>query len=68
MTTTKNNQKQKTTTGTLERIFPTSKEAKILDFLNTFQENDYSKNDIAKYSGVSFRHTLTAIQHLEKPD
>jgi len=64
-TTKKPTQKTLHVKGTLEKIFPTSKEAKILDFLITFQENDYSKNDISKHSNVSFRHTLKAIQHLE---
>src|SRR5690554_7166214 len=38
--------------------------AKILDFLTTFHEYDYSKMDIAKNSGVSFRHTLLEIKKL----
>ncbi|MCL2643044.1 MAG: hypothetical protein FWD52_06005 [Candidatus Bathyarchaeota archaeon] len=57
---------QKTKTGPLQRIFTSSPEAKILDFLITAQESDYSKNDISKYSGVSFRHTLKVLPNLEQ--
>ena len=72
-TTTNNNKikptkKHKITTGTLEKIFTNNIEARILDFLITYQENDYSKNDISKYSGVSWRLTLKAIKHLEQTE
>ena len=40
--------------------------AKILDFLTVFRNYDYSKMDIAKNSGVSFRHALREIGKLEK--
>jgi len=51
--------------GPLELLFGGSA-AKILDFLSTFQDLDYSKQDIAQNSGVSFRHTLREIERLEK--
>jgi len=51
--------------GILETLFGGAT-AKILDFLTTYQDYDYSKQDIAKKSDVSMRHTLTAIDKLEK--
>ncbi|MDR2719256.1 MAG: hypothetical protein LBC03_00400 [Nitrososphaerota archaeon] len=56
---------EKDLTGPLERIFQ-SITAKILDFLITYQEYDYSKQDIAKYSGVSYPHTLKNLDRLEQ--
>ena len=53
-------------TGPLERLFNGIASAKILDFLIVFHDYDYSKQDIAKNSGVSFRHTLREIEKLEK--
>ena len=53
-------------TGPLERLFNGIASAKILDFLTVFHDYDYSKQDIAKNSGVSFRHTLREIEKLEK--
>ena len=52
--------------GPLERLFGNTALAKILDFIVTFQEWDYSKMDIAKNSGVSFRHVLRELPKLEK--
>jgi hypothetical protein len=52
--------------GPLERLFNGTAPAKILDFLTVFRDYDYSKMDIAKNSGVSFRHALREIEKLEK--
>lgn len=52
--------------GPLERLFNGTSPAKILDFLTVFRDYDYSKMDIAKNSGVSFRHALREIEKLEK--
>jgi len=51
--------------GTLQRIFG-GVTAKILDFLIVHNEWDYSKQDIATYSGVSQRHAVIALEKLEK--
>ncbi|MCL2288098.1 MAG: hypothetical protein FWC33_02815 [Candidatus Bathyarchaeota archaeon] len=51
--------------GTLERLF-NSAPARILDFLQVFRNYDYSKQDIAKNSNVSFRHAIREIDRLEK--
>ena len=51
--------------GPLESIFSGS-ESKILDFLITFQEYDYSISDIAKNSGVGFKTTLGIVKRLEE--
>ena len=51
--------------GPLERLFNGSALAQILDFLTTFREWDYSKSDIAKNSGVSFRTALSLLEKLE---
>jgi DNA-binding MarR family transcriptional regulator len=53
------------TNGPLERLFGVAN-ARILDFLSTFQDFDYSKQDIAKHSKVSFRHALRSIEQLEE--
>src|SRR4030042_6661023 len=52
--------------GPLERLFNGAAPAKILDFLTVFRNYDYSKMDIAKNSGVSFRHALREIEKLEQ--
>jgi hypothetical protein len=52
--------------GPLERLFNGTAPAKILDYLTVFRDYDYSKMDIAKNSGVSFRHALREIEKLEK--
>jgi hypothetical protein len=53
-------------TGPLERLYNGVASAKILDFLTLFHEYDYSKMDIAKNSGVSFRHALREMAKLEE--
>ena len=53
-------------TGPLERLYNGVAPAKIMDFLTLFHDYDYSKMDISKNSGVSFRHTLREITKLEK--
>jgi len=40
--------------------------AKVLEFMSTFREYDYSKQEIAKGSGVSPRHAVIALEKLEK--
>jgi|GEM_PF-903460 predicted transcriptional regulator len=50
--------------GTLERLFGSSATARILDFMHIFRDWDYSKQDIARNSDVSFRHALKAIDKL----
>jgi predicted transcriptional regulator len=50
--------------GPLERLFG-SAVARILDFLVTFREFDYSMSDIAENSGVSFRTVLRKFPYLE---
>ncbi|NQV40016.1 MAG: hypothetical protein HQ505_05695 [Nitrosopumilus sp.] len=50
--------------GPLESVFPCS-ESKILDFLVTFQDYDYSISDIAENSGVGFKTTLEIVKELE---
>jgi DNA-binding transcriptional ArsR family regulator len=52
--------------GPLERLLGGSAVARILDFMVVFRRWDYSKMDIAKNSGVSFRHALREIPKLEK--
>ena len=52
--------------GPLERLFNGVATAKILDFLTVFHDYDYSKMDIARNSGVSFRHALREIAKLEE--
>lgn len=53
-------------TGPLERLYNGVAPAKILDFLTLFHDYDYSKMDVAKNSGVSFRHALREIAKLEE--
>lgn len=52
--------------GTLERLFGNTVTARVLDFMHVFRDWDYSKQDIAKNSDVSFRHAAKAIDKLEK--
>ena len=52
--------------ATLERLFGNNATTRVLDFMHIFRDWDYSKQDIAKNSDVSFRHTLKAIEKLEK--
>jgi len=51
--------------GPLESVFPGST-SKILDFLATFKNWDYSVSDIAKNSGISFKTALNEIKNLEQ--
>ena len=51
--------------GPLESVFPGST-SKILDFLATFKDWDYSASDIAKNSGISFKTALNEIKNLEQ--
>lgn len=51
--------------GPLESVFPCST-SKLLDFLATFKNWDYSISDIAKNSGVSFKTALNEIKNLEQ--
>ena len=51
--------------GPLESVFPCSA-SKILDFLVTFKDFDYSISDISKNSGVGFKTTLSEIHKLEE--
>ncbi|MGI0086887.1 MAG: winged helix-turn-helix domain-containing protein [Nitrosotalea sp.] len=51
--------------GPLESVFPGST-SKILDFLATFKDWDYSVSDIAKNSMVSFKTVLNEIKNLER--
>src|SRR5438309_11655366 len=51
--------------GPLENVFPGST-SKILDFLATFKDLDYSVFDIAKNSGISFKTALNEIKNLEQ--
>ncbi len=53
--------------GPLESMFPVAS-SKILDFLSTYKEWDYSVSDIAKNSGVSFKTALSGIKKLESQD
>ncbi|MFZ1076785.1 MAG: helix-turn-helix domain-containing protein [Nitrosotalea sp.] len=53
--------------GPLESVFPGST-SKILDFLATFKDWDYSISDIAKNSGISFKTALNEIRNLERQD
>jgi len=52
--------------ATLERLFGNTATARVLDFMRIFSDWDYSKQDIAKSSDVSFRHASKAIRKLEK--
>ena len=50
--------------GPLESVFPGST-AKILDFLATFKEWDYSVSDISRNVDLSFKTTLGEIKNLK---
>lgn len=50
----------------LESLFSGNATAKILDFLITFQEWDYSETDIASNAGVSVRTVQREISKLEQ--
>ena len=52
--------------GQLEELFGSTATARILDFMLVFRDYDYSKQDIAKNSDVSFRHAYKAIEKLER--
>ena len=52
--------------GPLERLFSGNATARILDFLITFQDWDYSESDIAKNAGVSVRTVQREISELEQ--
>jgi hypothetical protein len=52
--------------GPLESLFSGNATAKILDFLVTFQDWDYSESDIANNAGVSVRTVQREIPKLEK--
>jgi len=52
--------------GPLESLFSGNATAKILDFLITFQEWDYSESDIANNAGVSVRTVQREMPKLEQ--
>jgi len=52
--------------GPLESLFSGNATAKILDFLITFQDWDYSESDIANNAGVSVRTVQREISELEQ--
>lgn len=52
--------------GPLERLFSGNSTAKMLDFLTTFREFDYSESDIARNSGVSIRHAQRELPKLRR--
>ncbi len=52
--------------GPLESLFSGNATAKILDFLITFQDWDYSESDIANNAGVSVRTVQREIPKLER--
>lgn len=51
--------------GPLESVFPGS-ESKILDFMATMRDFDYSISDISKNSGVGFKTTLGIVHKFER--
>jgi hypothetical protein len=53
--------------GPLETVFPGST-SKILDFLATFKNWDYSVSDISKNAGISFKTALNEIKNLQQQD
>jgi len=65
MNHTKKTQDKALQCGPLEHLFNKTTPARILDFLSTYKIWDYSKQDIAKYSGVSPRHAIREIEKLE---
>jgi hypothetical protein len=54
--------------ATLERLFGSSTATRILDQLTLFQDDSYSKMEIAKNSDISFQHALKEIIKLEEQD
>lgn len=52
--------------GPLESLFSGNATAKMLDFLITFQDWDYSESDIANNAGVSVRTVQREISKLER--
>ena len=50
--------------GPFERLFSSTAVAKIIDFIISSQEYDYSETEIAKYSGVSIRTVQLEIPKL----
>lgn len=56
------------TRGPLERLFPGSSSACILDFLMLAAQKDqyYSESEIARYSGVALKNTKAAISNLQE--
>lgn len=52
--------------GPLESLFSGNATARILDFLITFQDWDYSESDIANNAGVSVRTVQREISKLER--
>ena len=50
--------------GPLETLFSGNATAKIMDFIISSQEWDYSESDIARYSGVSYRTVQREIPKL----
>jgi predicted AAA+ superfamily ATPase len=50
--------------GPFERLFSSTALAKIVDFIISSQEYDYSETEIAKYSGVSVRTVQREIPKL----
>ncbi|MBM5805795.1 MAG: hypothetical protein FJZ49_07035 [Candidatus Verstraetearchaeota archaeon] len=52
--------------GPLARMFAGSAMAAVLDFLIVYRHWDYSKTDIAKNAGVSFRTVLRLLPELEE--
>ena len=52
--------------GILENIFRGVSTAKILDFLLSYREFDYSEADIARYTSTSPRQIYRALPILEK--
>ena len=53
--------------GPLESVFPGST-SKILDFLTTFKDWDYSISDISRNAGLSFKTALGEVKNLESQD
>jgi len=59
-------EKQDQEIGILENIFRGVSTAKILDFLLSYREFDYSEADIARYTSTSPRQIYRALPILEK--
>jgi hypothetical protein len=60
------NKNQNHEPATLERLFGSSTATRILDQLTLFQDDSYSKMEIAKNSDISFQHALKEITKLEE--